>query len=423
MEKKLVINKADIAIVGGGIMGTCIAYFSAPLGGSIILLEKEDIGAGCSDANAGLIVPGHSMPLATPGVIAKGIRWLFNPESPFFIKPRLDFDLISWLWTFRRACKPEKASQAMAYLCELNAASKNLFEEMASSGLKFFFEKKGLLIVCRTKAGFEAAVQEAQDKEKLGIPVEILDREGIIQKEPLLKPDIMGGLYFPQDAHIDCLEFVKAVAQKAEEKGVHVMTKTEVIGWVKDNGKIKKIVTTRGEIEADQIVLAAGAWTPSILQELDLKLLVQPAKGYSLTYQKPELSPSIPLILSETKVAVTPLADTLRFGGTLELSGLDLRITPRRVEAIKKAIPLYLQGIEPQKMQLIRLWRGLRPCSPDGLPFVGRSRKFSNLVIACGHAMQGVSLGPVTGKIVAQILAGETPLMDITPMSVDRYNS
>lgn len=423
MEKKLRSNRADVAIVGGGIMGACIAYFSAPLGGTIVLLEKEEIGAGCSDANAGLIVPGHSMPLATPGVIAKGIRWLLNPESPFFIKPRFDFNLFSWLWAFRRACSAEKAARAMAYLCELNAASKSLFEEMASSGINFFFEKKGLLIVCRTKASLEAAVQEAQDKEKLGIPVEILDREGLLQKEPRLKPDVTGGLYFPQDAHIDCLEFVQAVAQKAEEKGVHVMTRTEVIGWVKDNGKIKKIITTQGEIEADQIVLAAGAWTPSILQELNLKLLVQPAKGYSLTYQKPELSPTIPLILSETKVAVTPLADTLRFGGTLELAGLDMRINQRRVEAIKKAVPLYLQGIELQELQLLRLWRGLRPCSPDGLPFIGRSRRFSNLIIACGHAMQGVSLGPVTGKIVAQILAGETPFMDITPMSVDRYNS
>ncbi len=288
-------------------------------------------------------------------------------------------------------------------------------------GSVFFFEKKGLLIVCRTKSALEAAIEEAKDKEKLNIPVSILDKEKILALEPALKTDVVGGLFFPQDAHIDCQQFVQAVAEKAKEKGVKIMTQAEVIAWEKENRKIKKVITTRGAIEADQIVLAAGAWSPTLVKELDLKLPVQPAKGYSLTYQKPETSPAIPLILSETKVAVTPLADTLRFGGTLELAGLDVRINRRRVEAIKKAIPNYLKDIKPQNLELIKLWRGLRPCSPDGVPFVGRTQKYNNFIIACGHSMQGVSLGPVTGKLVAQILAGEKPLIDIAPLAVERY--
>ncbi|MCX7975292.1 MAG: FAD-dependent oxidoreductase [Candidatus Aminicenantes bacterium] len=422
MGKEIRPNKVEVAIIGGGIMGVCIAYYSARLGSEIVLLEKDELGAGCSGANAGLIVPGHSLPLATPGIMAKGIRWLLNPESPFYIKPRFEPELFSWLWTFRRACQAEKMFKSMAYLCELNAASKSLFEEMAAEGVNFFFEKKGLLIVCRTKANWKAAIEEAHDKEKLGVTVDILDQESILQKEPTLKPEVIGGLYFPQDAHIDCLEFVEAVAAKAKEKGVKVLTKAEVIGWQKANGRIKKVLTTRGEIEAEQFVLAAGAWSPYLIKDLDLKLLVQPAKGYSLTYRKPINSPSIPMILSETKVAVTPLAEGLRFGGTLELAGLDLKITHRRVEAIKKAIPNYLKAIDPEKLEFLMLWRGLRPCSPDGLPFIGRSQKYNNLIIACGHSMQGVSLGPITGKIVAQILAGEKPLIDLTPMAVDRYN-
>lgn len=422
MKNNFKTGKADVIIIGGGIIGVCTAYYSATYGGNIILIEKDDLGAGCSDANAGLIVPGHSMPLATPGIIAKGIRWLLNPESPFYIKPRFDLDLLSWLWEFRRACQAERMPKSMAYLCELNAASRALFDDLALEGITFFFEKKGLLIVCRTKSALEAAIAEAKDKEKLNIPVHVLDKEKILAMEPTLKTDVLGGIFFPQDAHIDCRQFVQAVAEKAKARGVKIMTQTEVLAWEKENRQIKKVITTRGSIEADQIVLAAGAWSPTLVKELNLKLPVQPAKGYSLSYQKPETSPGIPMILSETKVAVTPLADTLRFGGTLELAGLDMRINRRRVEAIQKAIPNYLKDIKPQNLDLIKLWRGLRPCSPDGIPFVGRTQKYNNLIIACGHSMQGVSLGPVTGKLVAQILAGEKPLMDISPMAVERYS-
>ncbi len=421
MKSNFKTGKTDVLIIGGGIIGVCTAYYSARYGGNIVLIEKDNLASGCSDANAGLIVPGHSMPLATPGIIAKGIRWLLNPESPFYIKPRFDLDLFLWLWEFRRACQEKRMFKSMAYLCELNSASRILFDELAGEGINFFFERKGLLIVCRTKATLEAAIEEAKIKEKLNIPVNILDREKILEREPTLKNDIAGGLFFPQDAHIDCQQFVQAIAERAKAEGVKIMPQTEVIAWEKENKKIKKVITTKGDIEADQIVLAAGAWSSSLVKGLGLKLLVQPAKGYSLSYKKPETGPTIPMILAETKVAVTPLADTLRFGGTLELAGLDMSISQRRVEAIKKAIPIYLKDIKPQNLELIKLWRGLRPCSPDGIPFVGRTKKYNNLVIACGHSMQGVSLGPVTGKIVAQILAGEMPLIDITPMAIERY--
>lgn len=421
MKNGFKTSKTDVIIIGGGIIGVCTAYYLAPYGGKIILIEKDNLAAGCSDANAGLIVPGHSMPLATPGIIAKGIRWLLNPESPFYIKLRFDLDLFYWLWEFRQACRVERMSKSMAYLCELNAASRAFFDRLAEEGVTFFFEKKGLLIVCRTKSALGSLIEEAKNKEKLNIPVNILDKEEILKMEPALKTDIAGGLFFPQDAHIDCRQFLQAVAEKAEAKGVKIMTQTEVIAWEKENKKIKKVITTRGDIEADQIVLAAGAWSPSLVKELGLKLLVQSAKGYSLTYKKPENSPTIPMILSETKVAVTPLADSLRFGGTLELAGLDMRINRRRVAAIQKAIPHYLKDIKPQNLELINLWRGLRPCSPDGVPFVGRTQKYNNFIIACGHSMQGISLGPVTGKVVAQILAGEKPLIDINPLAVERY--
>ncbi len=422
MEDRVDRQKADVLVVGGGMMGVCTAYYLAERGSKAMLVEKGEVGAGCSNANAGLLVPGHSMPLATPGIIAKGIRWMLNPESPFYIKARIERDLFSWLWTFRHSCHSEKMHQSMDYLCQLNSASKQLFEELADRGLRFFFEKKGLLIVCKTKSNLEAAVQEVKDKEKLKIPATILSKERLLEMEPALSDDVAGGVHFPQDGHIDCHQFLTAIAEQARARGAKIITRTEVIGWEKDRGKIKKIMTTRGEISAEQIVLAAGAWSAPLVKELGLRLPIQAAKGYSLSYKKPSNSPAMPMILSETKVAVTPLPGILRLGGTLELAGMDLRINRRRVEAIMKTAPNYLRGIKAEEMELVELWRGLRPCSPDGVPLLGRCERYNNLVVASGHAMQGVSLGPITGKLVSQILSGEKPMIDVGPMKVERFN-
>jgi D-amino-acid dehydrogenase len=422
MEDRVDRQKADVLVVGGGMMGVCTAYYLAERGSEVMLVEKGDVGSGCSNANAGLLVPGHSMPLATPGIIAKGIRWMLNPDSPFYIKARVERDLFSWLRKFRHSCRAEKMRRSMEYLCQLNSASKQLFEELTDRGLEFFFEKKGLLIVCKTKSNLEAAVQEVKDKEKLKIPATILSKEQLLEMEPALRDDVVGGVHFPQDGHIDCHQFLRAMAEQARAKGAKIMTRTEVIGWKKEHGKVKKLMTTRGEMTADQIVLAAGAWSAALVKELGLRLPIQAAKGYSLSYKKPVNSPSMPMILSETKVAVTPLPGILRLGGTLELAGVDLRINRRRVEAIIKTVPNYLRGLKAEEMELVELWRGLRPCSPDGVPLLGRCERYNNLVVASGHAMQGVSLGPITGKLVSQILSGEKPMIDVGPMKVERFN-
>ena len=422
MEDRIGRQKADVLVVGGGMMGICTAYYLAEQGGEVTLVEKGEVGSGCSNANAGLLVPGHSMPLATPGIIAKGIRWMLNPESPFYIKGRSDRDLFKWLWRFRQACRAEKMLQSMEYLCQLNSASKQLYEELAAEGVKFFFEKRGLLIVCKTRSNLEAAIQEVKDKEKLKVPAAILSREQLLEMEPALRDDVAGGVHFPQDGHIDCCQFVRVMAEQARAKGAKIMTETEVIGWEAGHGKVKKLMTTRGEMSADQIVLAAGAWSAALGKELGLRLPIQAAKGYSLSYKRAANSPAIPMILSETKVAVTPLPGILRLAGTLELAGVDLRINRRRVEAIIKGVPNYLKGIKAEEMELVELWRGLRPCSPDGVPLLGRSAKYNNLMVACGHAMQGVSLGPVTGKLVSQILTGEKPMLDVAPMKVERFD-
>lgn len=416
-------NTSDVLIIGAGVVGICTAHYLIERGCRVTVLDKGEVGSGCSRSNAGLVVPGHSMPLATPGIIAKGLKWMLSPESPFYIKPRMNRDLIRWLWRFRGACNEKKMHQAIPVLYELNRASLDLFGELSAlEGMDFGLKRKGLLIVCKTQANMDAAVKEAEHKRKLNIEADILDSRGLSELEPALRGDLTGAVHFLQDAHLDPLQFVRQLARHVENRGVRILTGTEAIGFEASGGTIKSVQTTRGDFQAKDVVLASGAWSADLVRGLKIGLPIQPAKGYSITYQRPPESPRIPMILSETKIAVTPLDDMLRFGGTLELAGLDLTINRRRVHAILKAVPAYLSDIRTDRLELLEIWRGLRPCTPDGLPLIGRCPAVKNLILAAGHAMQGLSLAPATGKLTAQIALSEKPFLDIAPMSLERFH-
>jgi D-amino-acid dehydrogenase len=249
--------------------------------------------------------------------------------------------------------------------------------------------------------------------------VKVLDGAAARSAEPALRADIVGGLLFSDDAHLVPDRFVRGLAAIAQRRGVVMQTSTEVLAFATSGSRVTGIETTRGPIPCDTVVLAAGAWSPVIARSLDLAIPIQAAKGYSVTYDRPRAGPRAPILLGEARVAVTPMGDMLRFAGTLELAGLDLTIAPRRVEAIKRAATHYLAIDEP--LRLREVWRGLRPCTPDGLPLIGRTRRWENVVLATGHAMIGVSLGPITGKLVAQIVAGEKPMVDLAAVDPARY--
>jgi D-amino-acid dehydrogenase len=412
------MERADVIVIGGGIIGVCVAYFLAERGINAILLERNEICSGASYGNAGLVVPSHSVPLPTPGVVEKGLKWLLNPESPLYIRFRLDLELMSWLWRFWRFCTEEHVRRSLPILVAMQQESLRLFEQFAAGGLKFSFWRKGTMTVFNTQKAFEEGVREADLLKGHGIKFQVLFGEKVREKEPFLKESVVGGIYFPDDAHLDPAQFVLALAKEVEQKGVKVLTQTEVIELQVRENIVESVVTTRGQFKADTIVLAAGAWSSNLVRNLGIKIPIQPAKGYSITFYEPNLCPSIPLMLSEVRVAVTPLNGRLRFGGTLELAGLDLSINQRRVEAIRRGATQYLPQIEAKREEV---WRGLRPCTPDGLPIIGRPRKFDSLVIASGHGILGVSLGPVTGKLVAQLVCGEPLDFDIQPLSPDRF--
>ncbi len=409
-----------IAVIGGGVVGVCTAYYLARRGLPVSLVEKGEIAAGSSYGNAGLIVPSHSVPLAAPGALRQGLRWMLDPESPFYIRPRLSRDLVRWLLRFRRACTEDHVRRSIPVIRDLSRASLDLYQELSAlPELEFGFRQDGVLAVFRTVAGFAHGRQEAAVLDEAGIAAKIVDAEGVRALEPALRHDVSGGVYFPDDAHVTPDRFVRGLARVAQGLGARVLTGTEVFGFTTRGRRIAVVETTRGNLDVDGVVLTAGAWSSELARGLGLDLPLQAAKGYSITCDRPPVGPRIPLLLGEARVAVTPMDDALRFAGTLELAGLDLAIKRRRVEAIRRVVPRYLAE---ERYVVREIWRGLRPCSPDGLPYIGRPARYDNLIVATGHAMIGVSLGPVTGALVAQLAAGEAPMLDLAPLSPDRFS-
>jgi len=413
-------SEHDILVIGGGVIGVCSAYYLALKGFKVTLIEKNEIASGCSDGNAGLIVPSYAIPLASPGALGDGLRWLFDSESPFYIKPRFDLDLIKWLARFVLASRMGNMLRSMPVLRDLLFTSRVLFDELAQvDDFDFRFNARGSLSVCLTQSAFEKEKEETHLLERFDIPVRVVDQEEVHELEPALLPNVIGGVYYPKDGRINPALFVIGLADKARELGVQIWSKTGAIGFETSNRKITGVHTTRGVIHPKQIVLGAGSWSPEMARGLNLRLPIQAAKGYSITLENPPVTPKLPLFFSEAHAVANPLGDALRIAGTLELAGMDFSFNSRRIDAIRRSSCNYLPGLDDAKV--IEIWRGLRPCTPDGLPIISRSRDFNNLIVATGHAMLGISLGPITGRLVSQLVGGEKTDVDLTPFRMERF--
>ncbi len=417
------MSQSDVVIIGGGVIGVCAAYYLSECGREVTLIEQGDIADGCSYGNSGLIVPSHSTPLAQPGALASGLKWLLNPESPFYIKPRFDFELARWLLTFTANCTEAHVHRALPTLRDLHLASAVLYKDLAEL-FDFGYRPNGLILAFRTKAALEKGLTEAELLNKEGLAAKPLDPQEMHEMEPSLRPDLAGGVYFSTDAHLNPTSFVRGLATWLEEQGrVAIQRNTKVTGLVVSRGRIVRVETTDGSFQPSEVVIAAGSWSPSLMQELNLYLPIQPAKGYSITVKRPRHYPRLGLLLDEASVAVTPMispqGEVLRFGGTLELAGMDFSINQRRVDAIRRATRDYLLGMDD--LETTEVWRGLRPCTPDGLPVIARPKTYDNLTVAAGHAMVGMSLGPITGKLVSQMVCKEKTAVDVEPLRLERF--
>ena len=417
------VQKTETLIIGGGAIGVCCAFYLNALGRKVLLVEKNDICSGSSHGNAGLIVPSHSTPLAAPGVIGQGLKWMFKPQSPFYIKPRLDRNLLAWLWKFRGAGNIHHVRQSIPVLHDLHTASLNLYDELANiDGLDFALEKKGMLELYITQQGYDKGIKDIQLIKEFGIENRILPKKELNEFIEGIRTAAVGGAYRPHDAHLIPDRFVHQLARHIEKMGVRFLTSCEVLNFETSCRHVTRIKTTRGDILAEEIVIAGGAWSTELAHHLQLNLSMQPAKGYSITFRRPAQCPSLPVAMAESKIVLTPMEDTLRFAGTLELSGFDQSIDMGRVQAIFKAIRTYFPDMDTDSLELLEIWRGLRPCSPDGLPYLGRVPRYDNVILATGHGMLGISLAPITGKIVSQLSANANPAVNMTALSIDRFN-
>ena len=412
-----------VIIIGGGVVGLCTAYYSAQRGFKVTVIERNPANRdGCSFGNAGMIVPSHFVPLAAPGMIALGLKWMWNPSSPFYIKPRFDLELLEWGCKFWRAANPQHVERSAPLLRDLSFASRDCFEELAAlPDSDFGLVKRGLLMLCKTQHGLDDEAKFAARANALGVPAQVLDARQTAALDPGARMEIAGAVLFPKDCHLTPHRFLATLEAQCRKLGVEFIFNAPVTGFKRDGARLAAVCTLHGEHESDEVVLCGGVWSDGMARELGLRLPMQAGKGYSLTLSMPRQLPQLCSILSEARCAVTPMDGTLRVGGTMELTGLNESINLVRVRGIVDSFCRYFPEFTPADFDGIPPWCGLRPCSPDGLPYVGRTARFANLAIATGHAMMGLSLGPITGSLVAGILSGENPAQDIRLLAPDRY--
>lgn len=411
-----------IVIIGGGIIGLSSAYYLNKAGYQVAVIDKSNQEAGCSFGNAGMIVPSHFIPLAAPGMISKGIRWMFNSESPFYVKPRFDLDLLKWGWQFYRHANEKNVQKSIPALKQIHLLSKKLYGEWAEElPFDFGYQERGLLMLYQTAAVEKEEIETAHLANSIGIEARILSPDEVQKLEPDVKVKVRGGIYFPGDAHLTPQNLVVRIKHHLQQNGVKFINQ-EVVGFEISSGALKKVITTNEDFAAEEVVLASGIWSSEIGKKLNLSLPMQGGKGYSFTLADVKKNTRIPSIFLEARVAVTPMGNSLRFGGTMEIGGNNSNINMNRVKGIVDSISKYYPEMEVEIPKKENVWNGLRPCPPDGLPYIGRSKEIKNMVIATGHSMMGLSLGPATGKLVYEIVAGEQTSAPIEAFRPDRFS-
>lgn len=412
--------KKKVVIVGGGIVGLSCAYFLQAEGHEVEILDKSTMDSGASYVNAGYLTPSHIVPLAAPGMVTKGLKWMFNSSSPFYIKPRWDLDLFDWGLKFMRSCTEKHVVRSLKVIKEINELSKDLYHDFDRlPALDFHLEDRGVLMAFKTAAAEKEEGRVVEQAQRLGLHVCLLDKAEVQKLQPQAEMNIAGAYLYRCDAHTTPGIFMQQLKQYLLNNGVKIHTQTSVDAFEYKGKTIKGVKSGDKMWRSDEVVIASGAWTTSLLRALKIKLPVQAGKGYRLNeYQATGIE--MPAILMESKVAVTPMKGFTRFSGTMEIAGIQHDIKKNRVEAIARAAREYYPGVNIRKETLEEAQCGLRPLSPDGLPFIGRHSRYDNLSLATGHAMMGWSLGPATGKLIAELIDEKPQSLNLNPFSPQR---
>jgi D-amino-acid dehydrogenase len=411
----------DIAIVGSGIIGLSTAYYLHQAGHKVTIFDDGIVSESCSVGNAGMIVPSHIIPLSAPGMISKGIRWMFNSKSPFYVKPRLSGDLIKWGLKFYAHANSRHVERSIPALKEISMLSKSLYQQLAAAKhFDFGYKEDGLLMLYQTSETEKEEKEAAAISNKVGIQAHVLSPAEVQKLEPDVKVNVRGAIYFPGDAHLIPHLLINNLIVYLQKNGVQ-FSKSRVIDFDVKGRDVLRLSLQHEQHAFDEFIVATGAWSGIFCSKLGLDIPMQSGKGYSFTLDKVANNIRVPSLLLEGRVAATPMGSSLRFGGTMEIGGTDRSVNMNRVKGIVETIPKYYPELNIELPDRTAVWNGLRPCSPDGLPYIGRSRRFKNLIIATGHSMMGLSLGPATGKLVAELVNGSSLSMDIAKFNPDRF--
>ncbi|TDQ17476.1 D-amino-acid dehydrogenase [Algoriphagus boseongensis] len=410
-------------IIGGGVVGLFTAYFLQKEGVEVTVIDQSDLNQNCSTGNAGMITPSHIIPLAAPGMISKGMAWMFSSKSPFYIHPRLDYKLLRWCMLFFKATSQSQVDRSIPYLNQITLFSKSLFQEFEAEhpDSSVFLSKKGLVMIYQTEAVEKEEIELAHLARQFGLEAEILNSKEVQALEPNLEVKSRGGIFFPGDSHLDPAGLFNYLKKYLTEKGVKILPNTQVLGFEKSSNKIEAVLTDKGKLEGGKVILAAGAWSAELAKQLGFSLPLMGGKGYSFI-QENQPAIQLPTILTERKVAVSPYGDYIRFGGTLEVAGTNQKINMNRVKGIFESINQYYPDFKANFPDEKDIWKGLRPCSPDGLPYIGYAPGYENVLVGSGHAMLGVTMGPATGKLLTELHQKKPSSIEIKGFEVSRYN-
>ncbi|SOE22416.1 D-amino-acid dehydrogenase [Spirosomataceae bacterium TFI 002] len=415
-----------VTIVGGGVIGLFTAYYLTEAGVPVQIIDNGTGESGCSHGNAGMIVPSHIIPLAAPGVISKSLKWLLDATSPFYVKPKLDLGLIKWGLAFQKAANPQIVEAAKPVLRDISLLSKELYQSLAKE-FNFSFEEKGLLMLCQKQETYDEEIEIAHQAIEIGIKAEILDVDGIKKLEPNSNPAAMGAVFFPGDAHCNPSILMQELKNYLLNKSVEFFYKTEVVDFKTNGDTVTEIIINQDDqesgLEVDQVIICGGSWSQNIAKKLESYLPLQAGKGYSFVRnQNKDTEIQVPSILVEGKVAVTPFeGGNVRFGGTMEIGGINDHLNMKRVQGIVNCVNEFYPQLNLNLPSKEEIWYGFRPCSPDGLPYIGKMRKFENVLIGSGHAMMGLSMGPATGKLLADNYLGIPPKVSSQLLSPSRF--
>ncbi len=411
-----------VVVVGGGVVGACCAYYLSKAGHAVTVIDRGAFGSGCSHANCGYVCPSHVLPLAAPGALWSTLKTLFKRNSPLKVRPSVALANLGWFLGFARKCNTRDMMAAGHAIQALLNSSRTLFNELiANERIACEWESKGLLFVFQTSKHFDHyAHTDELLRRDFNMPATRFDSGALAALEPALNPGMAGGYLYASDAHLRPDRLLSELKRLLLVRGVDISEHCAARGFATTGNRATSLRTDKGDITADAFVIATGAWTPQLNTELGCRVPIQPGKGYSVTMPRPALCPTFPLIFEEHRVAVTPFASGYRLGSTMEFGGYDDTMNRSRLALLTDAAKLYLR--DPLAEPVQEEWWGWRPMTFDGLPIIDRAPAASNVLIAAGHNMLGLSMAPATGKLVTEMLGATAPHIDAAPYSLRRFS-